>query len=88
VNHFEIGPEVIAQFRQAFGHATPHVREGDGGKGYAHMQGALAEQLAAAGVGQIDTLARCTVAEPEAFFSHRRDKGLTGRMIGIIGPRG
>lgn len=88
VQHFEIGPEVVAQFRNALGADTPHVRETSGGKGHADMQGALSEQLRHAGVRSIDAVARCTVAEPEFFFSHRRDRGLTGRMIGLIGPRG
>ncbi|MCX5690206.1 MAG: peptidoglycan editing factor PgeF [Planctomycetota bacterium] len=87
IHHFEIGPEVIAQFRTAFGSDTPHVRETAGGKGHADMQGALAQQLRHAGVRSIDLVERCTVGEPESFFSHRRDQGLTGRMIGLIGPR-
>jgi copper oxidase (laccase) domain-containing protein len=30
----------------------------------------------------------CTVGEPDRFFSHRREAGRTGRMVGIIGPAG
>jgi hypothetical protein len=83
---FEIGPEVVAAFRERFGAATPLTYETGDGKGRADMQGALRRQLLEAGVTRVDVLARCTVLEPELFYSHRRDKGLTGRMMGVIGP--
>lgn len=86
--HFEIGPEVLAAFRDAFGDAAP-VRADPArpGKGFADLKAALAWQLAAAGVGHVDVLPHCTFADPGRFFSHRRDKGRTGRMVGLIGPR-
>lgn len=82
---FEIGPEVIEAFRRRFGQDTPHARAMPDGKGRADMQGALRTSLEGAGVGRIDTLARCTVREPTHFFSHRRDRGVTGRMAAFIG---
>lgn len=82
---FEIGPEVIEAFRRRFGHDTPHARATPDGKGRADMQGALRTSLERAGVGQIDTLARCTVRDATHFFSHRRDRGVTGRMAAFIG---
>ncbi len=87
---FEVGPEVVAEFRKVFGAAAPcRVTDpsDDHSKGYVDLQAALRHQLVAAGVGQIETIARCTFAEPELFFSHRRDNGLTGRMVGVITPR-
>ena len=82
---FEIGPEVIEAFRRRFGQGTPHASATQGGKGRADLQGALRTSLEGAGVGRIDTLARCTVREPTHFFSHRRDRGVTGRMAAFIG---
>ena len=84
---FEIGPEVVEAFRQRFGARTPHVRETPDGKGRADMQGALRTSLEGLGVRRIDVLARCTVREPSHFFSHRRDRGVTGRMAAFIGAR-
>jgi YfiH family protein len=84
---FEIGPEVVAQFRDRFGASTRHARDTADGKGRANLQGALREQLEAAGVTAIDVLAHCTVRESARFFSHRRDQGRTGRMMALIGPR-
>jgi len=39
--------------------------------------------LHAAGVERVDRFDRCTACEPETFFSHRRDRGRTGRQ-GVI----
>ena len=33
---------------------------------------------------QIETVARCTSCEERTFFSHRRDRGLTGRHVAFI----
>lgn len=45
------------------------------------------EILLQAGVlrNNIDVTAYCTYREESLFFSHRRDKGKTGRMLGFIG---
>jgi len=51
------------------------------------MAGAVSAQLAAAGVGEVDLCGRCTVSEPEWFFSHRRDGVRSGLMAAVIGCR-
>ncbi len=48
----------------------------------------LAEQparrlLARAGVTEVESSGLCTSCEPELFFSHRRDRGRTGRQGGL-----
>jgi copper oxidase (laccase) domain-containing protein len=35
----------------------------------------------------IDTTDRCSFRDKSEFFSHRRESGLTGRMIGVIAAR-
>jgi YfiH family protein len=35
---------------------------------------------------RIEILGRCTCCESDAFFSHRRDRGNTGRQVGFIAP--
>jgi YfiH family protein len=44
-------------------------------------------QLLAAGVpaAQIGVLAHCTSCETKRFFSHRAEKGITGRMMAMVG---
>ena len=41
--------------------------------------GALAE----AGVAAVHDCGLCTMHDPERFFSHRRDRGVTGRQAGV-----
>jgi len=40
-------------------------------------------RLAEAGVERIESAGLCTSCEPDLFFSHRRDRGRTGRQAGI-----
>lgn len=86
--HFEVGPEVVEEFRRTLGDLAPIHRESrDTGKGYIDLRAALRLQLVRARVDTIDVLAGCTLADESLYFSHRRDRGVTGRMIGIIGPK-
>ena len=48
------------------------------------LRTAAERRLAAAGVAAIERFDVCTACHPELFFSHRRDRGLTGRQ-GVIG---
>ncbi len=67
---FEVGPEV----------PLPVVDR------RADLWKANREQLTKAGVGQIWVAERCTMCEPETFYSFRRAKD-TGRMVSAIGIR-
>ena len=40
--------------------------------------------LARAGVTEVESSDLCTSCEPELFFSHRRDRGRTGRQAGLV----
>jgi polyphenol oxidase len=40
-------------------------------------------RLEAAGVGEIHDCGLCTACDAERFFSHRRDRGVTGRQAGL-----
>jgi copper oxidase (laccase) domain-containing protein len=52
------------------------------------MWAANQRQLAEAGVGQIVQSGLCTACRTDEFFSHRAEKGLTGRFGVIIGLAG
>ena len=45
---------------------------------------AVERALEEAGVDSVEQTDICTACHPELFFSHRRDKGVTGRQ-GVIG---
>jgi hypothetical protein len=85
---FEVGPEVIAEFKRIFGSTAPIELRGDG-KGRADLRAAARLQLIAAGLLSdcIDSTDRCTVTHRDEFFSHRRDRGVTGRMAAVIAAR-
>jgi purine-nucleoside/S-methyl-5'-thioadenosine phosphorylase / adenosine deaminase len=73
---YEVGEEVAAPFRERFGEDV--VRESR-----LDLWTSAERALRAAGVEHVDRVDRCTACEPEAFFSHRRDAGRTGRQ-GVI----
>jgi hypothetical protein len=41
-------------------------------------------RLEAAGVAAVHDVGLCTICHPELFFSHRRDRGVTGRQAGLV----
>lgn len=85
--HFEVGPEVAEAFYQVFGPATDVVTGERYNKVKINLQAALRLQLGVLGITDVETVAGCTVSSPDLYFSHRRDAGITGRMVGLIGAR-
>ena len=59
-------------------------------KSFLDLQEVNRRQLTAAGVPekQITALGECTSCHPKKFFSHRAEKGKTGRMLAVIGVKG
>jgi polyphenol oxidase len=73
---YEVGDEVAAPFRARFGDDVVRGSRLD-------LWTSAERALLAAGVERVDRFDRCTLCEPETFFSHRRDAGITGRQ-GVI----
>ena len=71
---YEVGPEVHAAFAD-----HPGARAGDN----LDLATVARAQLTAAGAAQVHDLGLCTICHPSLFFSHRRDRGVTGRQAGI-----
>lgn len=76
--HFEVGDEVAAQFDEL--HKRIH-----GPKWHVDLKEANADQLRKLGVQHIEIDPTCTVENNLDFFSHRKEKGVTGRMLAVIG---
>jgi YfiH family protein len=74
-DHFEVGSEVIAAMG-ADGEERATGRQLD-------LVGIIETRLERAGAKHVHTVNRCTYCEPEYFFSHRRDNGVTGRQAGV-----
>ena len=67
---YEVGDDVAA----AFGRSA----------GLLDLKALAAERLAAAGVAHVHDAGLCTIcSDPDLFFSHRRDGGITGRQAGV-----
>jgi polyphenol oxidase len=72
---YEVGEEVLEAFADVDGAASGRMLD---------LRAVIAAKLAAAGVTDVQHVDRCTSCEPELYFSHRRDGGVTGRQAGII----
>ena len=77
---YEVSPELAAEFRHRFGAAA--VR----GERHLDLRFCIEAALRDAGVTRIDQVPGCTFCDIGAFFSHRRDKGRTGRHLAFIAP--
>ncbi len=83
---FEVGPEVVAEFRAAFGDVPGLVVAGPR-KDHLDLRVATRVVLERAGVRaeHVDAAPPCTRCEPERFFSYRRDGKDGGVHMGFIG---
>jgi hypothetical protein len=73
---YEVGPDVAEPFVAAFGRDVLT-------DGKLDLWRAAELALRRAGVAEIERTDLCTYCHPELFFSHRRDRGTTGRQ-GVI----
>jgi YfiH family protein len=87
---YEVGSDVMEAARQSFGQADNLFsrQNGRSDRAYFDMWAANHRQLAASGVGQIIRSGLCTACRTDLFYSHRAEKGRTGRFGVIIGLRG
>jgi polyphenol oxidase len=74
---YEVGDDIRAAYRARFGDDVVRGRNLD-------LWTAAERALQAAGVHSVERLDLCTSCNPDRFFSHRRDRGVTGRQ-GVIG---
>lgn len=73
---YEVGDEV----RSEFADYGDHVRRGRN----LDLKAIAREQLERAGVQSVHDVGLCTIcSETSLFFSHRRDRGVTGRQAGL-----
>jgi polyphenol oxidase len=71
---YEVGPEVAERFADVEGALDGRLLD---------LRRVISARFAAAGVTAVQHLDRCTSCEPELYFSHRRDNGVTGRQGGL-----
>ncbi|MGY6553457.1 MAG: peptidoglycan editing factor PgeF [Wenzhouxiangella sp.] len=80
---FEVGPEVRAAFLARDPGSAPHFLRGRDDRWLADLKSMAAQQLQRLGVGAVTDCGLCTYADPERFFSYRRDR-ICGRMASLI----
>lgn len=84
-NCFEVDADLGEKFQSEFGY--PGIsRPGRQGKAYVDLELAAAVQFVEAGIRpeSITLMNACTYENRQHFFSHRRDKGITGSMAAYI----
>ena len=86
---YEVGAEVIDRVRAVFAGAEELLRRageqgsrgaGENGSRHFDLPEANRRNLAAAGVRAIETADLCTACRTDLFFSHRAERGRTGRF--------
>lgn len=85
-NSFEVGEDVAAMFTYDLKRLDKSGRKP---KFYVDLKKANVTQLLKCGVpeNQIEVSSYSTVLDNDIYFSHRKEKGKTGRMIALIGVR-
>lgn len=73
---YEVGSDVATRFVNRYGDTVSNGSHVD-------LWQAAEKTLLGAGCADVDRLDLCTVCERDLFFSHRRDRGVTGRQ-GVI----
>jgi polyphenol oxidase len=88
---FEVGPEVLAQFREKYQYAEELIsKQTQNGKARLDLGYANRRQLIDCGLlaGRIYDCGLCTVCRNDLFFSYRGENGANkpvGRLLGVIG---
>lgn len=83
-DHYEVGSDVILQVMHKFGDDSEQVLASHDGRIHFDLWKTNRILLERAGVGQVETAAVCTACHLEDWFSHRAEKGRTGRFGALI----
>lgn len=79
-DHYEVGADVIAEVRAAFGESANDLLPTVNGSTHFDLVGANRLTLEEAGVRQIESADLCTATNTDDWFSHRASGGRTGRF--------
>jgi polyphenol oxidase len=74
--HYEVGEEVL----EAFAPLGDGIADGR----MLDLREVTRRLLERAGVADVEISDLCTSCEPGLFYSHRRDRGDTGRQAGLV----
>lgn len=83
-DHYEVGADVIEQVNLSFGIDAIRLLENRDGRTYFDLWAANTLVIEQAGVSQVEVSGLCTACHPDDWFSHRGQKGKTGRFGALI----
>lgn len=81
---YQVGEEVVNAVRAAFGAVEGLIRRAADGSAYLDLWAANRLALERAGVGQIEIAGICTATRTDEFYSHRAERGRTGRFGAVV----
>ena len=84
VDHYEVGDNVVRQVRESFGKDAEALLPKVGARRHFDMWAANRIQLEKAGVTRIEIAGICTASHLNDWYSHRAEKGKTGRFGVLI----
>lgn len=83
-DHYEVGQDVISQVEETFGADASLMLPQHGSHTHFDLWKANQYLLERAGVRQIELAGICTACHTDDWFSHRAEKGKTGRFGALI----
>jgi YfiH family protein len=87
-HHYPVGPDVVEPFGASFGkEARAHLSDKNG-RTHLDLWSSNAWLLRDEGVRQVEISGFCTACDLNLWFSHRGEKGKTGRLAAAIALRG
>ena len=79
-DHYEVGQDVLDQVRYCFGDDSAGLIHEYAGRPHFDLWAANKLILQQAGVEQVEVAGLCTACHPDDWYSHRAQKGKTGRF--------
>lgn len=79
-DHYEVGMDVIQRVKESFGGASEQVLFSQNGRVHFDLWTANRLLLEQAGVTAVETAGLCTACHLDDWFSHRGEKGRSGRF--------
>jgi len=83
-DHYEVGADVILQVFQKYADESDRLLKSQNGKIHFDLWETNHLNLSRAGVGRIEVAGICTACHTDDWFSHRAEKGRTGRFGALI----
>ncbi len=87
-DHYEVGMDVIHKVQESFDKASESLLFSQNGSTHFDLWAANRLQLEQSGVTSIELAGMCTACHLEDWFSHRAEKGRTGRFGVLMALKG